>query len=73
MASPTVQIQITAQVSEAQKSVLTEDAVVFLRKLASTFEGRRQELLALRRERQARTDPTKPPHTYVQWHCTKGQ
>src|ERR1700722_17782930 len=56
MASPTVQIQITAQVSEAQKSVLTQDAVVFLRKLAATFEGRRQELLALRRERQARID-----------------
>ncbi len=56
MASPTVQIQITAPVSDAQKSVLTEEAVAFLRKLSSAFEERRQECLAQRHERQARID-----------------
>src|ERR1700721_898053 len=54
MASPTIEIQITAPVSEAHKSVLTPDAVAFLKKLSSTFEGRRQQCLTQRRERQAR-------------------
>jgi malate synthase len=61
MASPIVEIQITAPVSEAHKSVLTADAVAFLKKLSSAFEGRRQELLAKRRERQARIDKGELP------------
>ncbi len=61
MASPTVQIQVTAPVSDAQKTVLTDAAVEFLKKLSSTFEGRRQELLAKRRERQARIDKGELP------------
>jgi malate synthase len=56
MASPSVQIQVTAPVSDAHKTVLTEEAVTFLKKLSSTFEERRQQLLAQRRERQARID-----------------
>jgi malate synthase len=56
MASPMVEIQITAQVSDAHKSVLSTEAVAFLKKLSSTFEGRRQQCLAQRRERQARID-----------------
>src|SRR5216683_8089408 len=56
MASPMVQIQVTVPVSEAHKTVLTTEAVAFLKKLASEFEGRRQQLLAQRRERQARID-----------------
>jgi malate synthase len=56
MASPMVQIQVTAPVSDAHKTVLTDEAVTFLKKLSSEFEGRRQELLAKRRERQAKID-----------------
>jgi malate synthase len=41
--------------------VLTDAAVEFLKKLSSTFEGRRQELLAMRRERQARIDAGQLP------------
>jgi malate synthase len=61
MASPIVEIQITAPVSEAHKSVLTADAVTFLKKLSSTFEGQRQQCLAQRRERQARIDKGELP------------
>ena len=46
MASPMVQIQVTAPVSDAHKTVLTDEAVAFLKKLSSTFEGRRQQLPA---------------------------
>src|ERR1700722_10681034 len=56
MASPMLQIHITAPVSDAHKTVLTEEAVAFLKKLDSEFEGRRQQLLAQRRERQAKID-----------------
>ena len=56
MASPMVEIQITMPVSDAHKSVLSTEAVAFLKKLSSTFEGRRQQCLAQRRERQARID-----------------
>src|SRR5271169_3359610 len=56
MASPMVEIQITMPVSDAHKSVLSTEAVAFLKKLSSTFEGRRQECLTQRRERQARID-----------------
>lgn len=61
MASPTVQIQVTAPVSGAHKTVLTEEAITFLKKLSSEFEGRRQQLLALRRERQAKIDAGQLP------------
>jgi malate synthase len=61
MASPTVQIQVTAPLSEAHKTVLTEEAVAFLKKLASTFEPGRQKILAQRRERQARLDQGELP------------
>ena len=56
MASPTIEIQITAPVSEAHKSVLSTDAVAFLKKLSSAFEGRRQQCLTQRHEKQARID-----------------
>jgi len=56
MASPMLQIHITAPVSDAHKTVLTEEAVAFLKKLDSEFEGRRQQLLAQRRDRQAKLD-----------------
>ena len=56
MASPTVQIQVTAPVSDTHKTVLTEEAVTFLKKLSSHFEEQRQQCLAARRERQARLD-----------------
>jgi malate synthase len=61
MASPTVQIQVTAPVSGAHKTVLTEEAITFLKKLSSEFEGRRQQLLALRRERQGKIDAGQLP------------
>jgi malate synthase len=61
MASPMVQIQVTAPVSDAQKTVLTDEAVAFLKKLSSTFEARRQELLAARHARQARLDAGELP------------
>ena len=61
MASPTVQIQVTAPVSDAHKTVLTEEAVAFLKKLSSEFEGRRQQCLAQRHERQARLDKGELP------------
>jgi malate synthase len=56
MASPMVQIQVTVPISEAHKTVLTTEAVAFLKKLDTEFEGRRQQLLAQRRERQTRLD-----------------
>ncbi len=56
MASPMIQIQITAPVSDAHKTVLTTEAVAFLKKLSSEFEPRRKQCLALRHERQARLD-----------------
>ena len=55
MASPMVQIQITAPVSDAHKSVLTTEAVAFLKKLSSTFEAQRQQCLA-QRQRAANED-----------------
>ena len=46
MASPMVQIQVTAPVSDAHKTVLTDEAVTFLKKLSSEFEPGRQQCLA---------------------------
>src|ERR1700682_511351 len=56
MASPMVQIQVTMPVSDAHKSVLSTEAVAFLKKLSSALEERRQQCLAQRRERQTRID-----------------
>jgi malate synthase len=56
MASPVQHIQITAPVDEAYKTILTPEAADFLGNLATTFEERRQVLLAKRLERQLRID-----------------
>ena len=49
-------IQITAPLTEAQQTILSEEATRFLSKLAHAFELRRRELLAARRERQQAVD-----------------
>ena len=49
-------IQITAPLTEAQESILTEEAIRFLSKLSSTFEPRRRQLLEARRNRQQEID-----------------
>src|ERR1700692_2493227 len=61
MASQMEQVQITAPVVGAHQTVLTKEAVSFLAKLASTFEERRQQSLARRRERQVRIDQGELP------------
>src|SRR5271169_3372666 len=49
-------IQVTASLTEAQESILSEQAIRFLCKLARTFEPRRRQLLADRRARQQEVD-----------------
>ena len=49
-------IRITDSVTETQKSILSQDAVQFLEKLARRFEPRRRELLAARSVRQQQLD-----------------
>jgi malate synthase len=49
-------IQVTAPLTEAQQTILTEEAARFLSKLAQAFEPRRRQLLADRRERQQAID-----------------
>jgi malate synthase len=49
-------IQITAPLTDAQQSILSEPAIGFLRTLAREFEPRRRELLAARRLRQQEID-----------------
>ena len=49
-------LQINAPVSPAQAEILTPEARRFVAKLAATFEARRQDLLACRRERQIKLD-----------------
>ncbi len=49
-------IQIAAPVTDADRSILTPEAVNFLRALSQNFEERRQERLAHRRERQQEID-----------------
>ena len=49
-------LQINAPVSPAYAEILTPEAVRFVARLASEFEGRRQELLARRQVRQADID-----------------
>jgi malate synthase len=61
MTNQVEQVQITSPVVGAHETVLTKEAVSFLAKLATKFENRRQELLALRRERQARIDQGELP------------
>jgi malate synthase len=53
---PNVALNITAPVSAAQAEILTPEACAFVARLAGTFEGRRQELLARRKVRQAEID-----------------
>ena len=49
-------IQVTAPLTEAQQSILSEEALRFLCKLARAFEPRRRQLLADRRARQQEVD-----------------
>ncbi len=49
-------IQITAPVTDADRSILTPEAVSFLKELSRNFEERRQQLLAHRHERQQEID-----------------
>jgi malate synthase len=55
------QVRIVGPLTEAYKTILTEDAVRFLAKLSNTFEGRRQELLEARRRRQEAIDRGEMP------------
>jgi len=55
------QVEVGDSFEEAQASVLSAEACAFLTKLARTFEGRRQELLEGRRERQREIDNGKMP------------
>ncbi len=54
-------IEIHAPVTEAQATVLTKDALDLVAQLSHHFEGRRQELLARRVERQKALDQGKFP------------
>ena len=54
-------VQVAAPVTEADRSILTPEAVRFLRDLSRNFEPRRQELLARRRERQQEIDRGQMP------------
>ena len=49
-------IQINAPLTDAQQSILSEEAIRFLGKLAHAFEPRRRQLLAARRIRQQEID-----------------
>ncbi|HZC07623.1 MAG TPA: malate synthase A [Ktedonobacterales bacterium] len=54
-------VEITAPVMGDYASILTPEAQAFIAKLARTFEGRRQELLQRRIERQQQFDQGKLP------------
>ena len=54
-------VQIIGEMTPAYAEILTPDAVAFVAKLARQFEGTRQELLALRAQRQADWDAGKLP------------
>src|ERR1700685_60798 len=56
MAPVSKELQITAPVSAAYAEILTPEALHFVASLAAKFEGRRQELLARRQERQGEID-----------------
>jgi malate synthase len=49
-------IQINAPLTDAQQSILSDEAMRFLGKLAHAFEPRRRQLLAARRTRQQEID-----------------
>ncbi len=55
------QVRIVGPLTDAYKTILTEDAVRFLAKLSNTFEGRRRELLDVRRRRQEAIDRGQMP------------
>lgn len=54
-------VQLHAQPSPAQQAILDPQALAFLADLHRRFDGRRRELLAARRERQARWDAGELP------------
>src|SRR5579864_1161391 len=54
-------VQINAPVNSAQKTILTDEALTFLGRLAGEFEPRRQELLQRRHARQKEIDAGKLP------------
>lgn len=54
-------VQIHAPIHPRFEEILTHDALAFLAKLHRAFEPRRQELLQMRRERQARIDAGEMP------------
>jgi len=54
-------IEITGPISSEFAEILTPEALNFVAKLARTFEGRRQELLQLRVQRQTEVDAGKLP------------
>jgi malate synthase len=56
MATVSEELQIIAPVSAAYAEILTPEAMHFVASLAAKFEGRRQELLARRQERQGEID-----------------
>ena len=49
-------VQIKGRITAAYAEILTPEAISFVAKLARQFEGTRQELLALRTQRQAEWD-----------------
>ena len=55
-------IEITAPIPSEFAEILTPEAMNFVAKLARTFEGRRQELLQRRMQRQAEIDAGKLPN-----------
>ena len=54
-------LQIIAPVSAAQSGILTPEALLFVARLASEFDGRRRDLLARRRVRQTELDAGRFP------------
>ncbi|MEW6277340.1 MAG: malate synthase A [Candidatus Eremiobacterota bacterium] len=54
-------IEILGPVREGYEQILADDAMAFVAELSRRFEGRRQELLQRRRERQAELDSGKLP------------
>ncbi|QKS28265.1 MAG: malate synthase A [Candidatus Accumulibacter similis] len=54
-------MQVNAPIRPGYETILTRDALALVAKLHRTFEGRRQELLQARRDRQARIDAGEMP------------
>ena len=61
----TEDIQLKGKVEGRASEVLTKDALAFVARLQREFGGRRQELLKLREERQARLDAGEVPNFLV--------